>query len=101
MATSLQNNIRQLADKFAEGVLQALRSSSLEEILGRTANGSGRATVSAPARRGPGRPPKAAAPAKSNERASDADVTIERIVALLQKKPKGLRSEDLRKTLKL
>jgi hypothetical protein len=105
MANNLQAAVRQLAETFAQGVLDAIRSSSLEELLNKTGS------AAAPARRGPGRPRKNAAPAagpapkkrgrpaKSN--GGNADATIERIVALLQKKPKGLRSEDLRRQLKL
>src|SRR5689334_9843073 len=107
MPKNMQAAIRDLATTFAEGVLEAIRSSSLEELLGQVGGGK-----AAPAtRRGPGRPPRAAAPAApapaakrgraASNGAADPDATVERIVALLQKKPKGLRSEDLRSQLKL
>jgi hypothetical protein len=106
--TTLKSKIASLADSFAAGVLAAIRSSSLEEIL----SGGG----SAPARRGPGRPRKADAvetaetpkPAKRGKggrlaRRSPAD--IERVVALIVGKlgehKAGLRSEQLQKVLKL
>jgi hypothetical protein len=50
--TSLKSSIGALAETFASSVLAAIRSASLEEIL---AGGD-----SAPAKRGPGRPPKSA-----------------------------------------
>jgi hypothetical protein len=105
---TLKSKIASLADSFAAGVLAAIRSSSLEEIL----SGGG----AAPARRGPGRPRKADAvatdeapkPAKRGKggrlaRRSPAD--IERVVGLIVGKlgehKAGLRSEQLQKVLKL
>ena len=104
MPQNLQATIRQLAETFAEGLLQAARSASLEEIL----EGGGGALSG---RRAPGRPRKSAAPvaaepvakrgrpAKRNGASGDA--SIDRIVEVLRKNPKGLRSEQLRAQLKL
>ena len=106
--TTLKNTIASLADSFASGVLAAVRNASLEEIL----DGGGRG---APARRGPGRSPKANAgtsmapkPAKRGNggrlaRRSPEDIAhVEGlIVATLGSHKAGLRSEQLQKLLKL
>lgn len=109
--STLKTKIASLADSFATGVLAAIRSASLEEILA-----GGGAT---PSRRGPGRPRKAngaapveaakpAKPAKARKggrlaRRSPSD--IEHIVGLIVGKlgehKTGLRSEQLQKALKL
>ncbi len=104
--STLQSRIQTLADSFAQGVLAAIRSASLEEILA----GGGAAP-----KRGPGRPPKAAGsapkaapPAKRGKsgrlpRRSPSD--IEHVIGLITKAlsdaGKGLRSEELQKVLKL
>ncbi|WP_394825481.1 hypothetical protein [Pendulispora albinea] len=104
MPQNLQATIRQLAETFAEGLLQAARSASLEEIL--------QSDGAVPGRRTAGRPRKSSAPvaiaepvakrgrpAKRN--GASGDVSIDRIVEVLRKNPKGLRSEQLRAQLKL
>jgi hypothetical protein len=108
---NLQSRIQTLADSFAQGVLAAIRSASLEEIL----SGGGAAP-----KRGPGRPPKAAATAPAAPRAaavkpakrakggrlprrspSDIEHVIGLITTALSNAGKGLRSEELQKVLKL
>ncbi|WP_394846039.1 hypothetical protein LZC95_01075 [Pendulispora brunnea] len=102
MSKNLQAAIRQLAENFAEGLLQAARSASLEEILNGDAGGA--------ARRSPGRPRKTATkiepvvakrgrPAKRG--GASADASLDRLVDVLRRNPKGLRSEELRAQLKL
>jgi hypothetical protein len=108
---SLQKSIAALADTFAQSVVAAIRSASLEEIL---AEGRG----PAPAKRGPGRPPKSAlvgggsngghavkAPKKGGRlpRRSEADLrkVADAIVGALKHAPEGLRSEHLQRVLKL
>ena len=112
---NLKSQIASLADSFAAGVIAAIRSASLEEIL---AGGS-----PAPARRGPGRPRKsegaaaapAASPAKGPARKgaarkggrlarrspSDIEHVIGLIVSALGRAKTGMRSEQLQKALKL
>ena len=93
---NLKHTIEELAANFATTLIQALKSLSLEELLAET---SGQA-----ARRGTGRPPKGASLTVSQPsnggrlaRRSAADIgkTVEAIVALLRKHPKGLRSEQI------
>jgi len=106
--SNLQNRIQTLADSFAQGVLAAIRSASLEEILA----GGGAAP-----KRGPGRPPKVAvsvpkaAPANPPKRGKGGRLArrspsdIEHVIGLITKAlgdaGKGLRSEELQKVLKL
>jgi hypothetical protein len=110
---SLKNRISALAEEFSAGVLAAIRSASLEEIL---AGGS-----TAPAKRAPGRLPKAngglttesakaaprtPAPRRKGGRLArrspeQSGEVIELIVAALKKSKDGMRSEQLQKVLKL
>jgi hypothetical protein len=111
--STLHASIQSLAEKFASGVLHAIRSSSLEEILGEAVSagrGPGRppttrgpVTTRGPGRpagkRGPGRPP---GPTKGRlRRRSDKDLTrvAESIVALVGKHKAGLRGEQIRAEL--
>jgi hypothetical protein len=105
--SSLKTAIQSLADQFANGVLAAIRGSSLEDILG---EGS-------PTRRGPGRPRKsvssvgaAQAPASVPARrtrggkrlrrnANDIAAAAGQIAAHVAKHPKGIRGEQVRKDL--
>jgi hypothetical protein len=109
---SLKNRISVLAEEFSAGVLAAIRSASLDEIL---AGGS-----VAPAKRGPGRPPKSnggatesakAAPTKPAPKTKGGRLArrspeqiaevIESIVGALKKSKDGMRSEQIQKVLKL
>ena len=105
--TTLRAAISQLANQFANGVLEAIRGASLDEILAESgAGGSGRGGA---ARRG--RPPASAdstaRPAKRRrgrlERRSATDIAgvVRQIVDLLGSHPKGLRAEQIRHELGL
>jgi hypothetical protein len=96
---NLNSSIQSLAETFAAGVLQAIRSASLEEILSEGSvakRGPGRP----PSNRGPGRP----APASTSKRlarrsAKDIAAVTDSIVALVKKHASGLRSEQIRAQL--
>jgi hypothetical protein len=109
--TSLRSSLDSLASNFASAVLAAIRGASLDELVA----GSGGAP-----RRGPGRPrgssttksaptaSRASAPTPKVRggrlaRRSPADIakTLGQIVALVKTKKTGLRSEEIRKALKL
>jgi ribosomal protein L22 len=99
MPSALHSSITQLAQTLAAQILEAVRNSSLEDVLG-----------GAPTRRGPGRPRGTAATSKPTSgrskagrlprRSADqiADL-LQQIVALVKKNKKGLRAEQIRAEL--
>jgi hypothetical protein len=114
MPNSLRSTLDSLASNFASAVLNAIKGASLDELVGESAG--------AP-RRSPGRPkgsrlraqgggggmpdPLHVSPKKTKggrlARRSPADIanTLAQIVALVKTKKAGLRSEEIRKALKL
>lgn len=102
MANRLQSRISELATSFVDSVLGAIRSSSLEELVG------GRAAAHDVGRRASG--PRAAAPraarASSSGRlprrsAEDIAKVLEIVVSLLSSRKNGLRAEQIRTELSL
>jgi hypothetical protein len=105
-SNSLRSTLDSLATSFAGAVLDAIKGASLQELLAESAG--------AP-RRGPGRPKAtatAAAPAKPARRAKasgrlarrspeEITKTLDQIHGLLKGKKSGMRSEEIRKALKL
>jgi hypothetical protein len=102
---SLRASLESLASTFASSVLQAIRSASLEELLGEGGEG---------ARRRPGRPPNSkatpassAAPGKRKSgrlaRRSPEQIAkaLDQVVALVKAKKDGLRAEQIRAALKM
>jgi hypothetical protein len=106
---NLRTTLDTLAASFAANVLAAIRGASLQELL---------AESSGVPRRGPGRPrgggttagnpgPRVSVARKSKggrlARRSPAEIarTLEAIVVLLRKNKEGLRSEQIRKALRL
>ena len=108
---SLHRRISELATSFAASVVAAIESASLHELHSFAAD----AAAAAPARRGPGRPPKdaagktttAASPKLRRVRkgvrrsASDLQETLDAIVGAIQKTQNGMRSEHIQKALGL
>jgi hypothetical protein len=108
MSSSLRQRLNDLASSFASNVLDAIRGTSLEDLL---AGSSGTAP------RAPARPAAAVAVAVANgapprpvrrsggrlPRRSTGDIAqvVESIVGLLKQSPKGLRAEQIREKLGL
>lgn len=90
---TLQSTIQSLAETFASDLVNALRSLSLEEILGAT--GKTAATGATPAPKKRGRP----AGSKNGATQGSAPISADAIVALLKKHKSGLRAELLRREL--
>jgi len=94
--SDLQRTIARLAEDFAASIIKALGAASLTEL---TTLGA------APARSAPRAAPKAAPPrgVKKAGRRSGKDLqgTIDAIVATLKTNAKGMRSEQLQRTLGL
>jgi hypothetical protein len=96
----LRSSIHSLAQSFAARVLDAIRSSSLEEILGESSGpkrGPGRPRV----KRGPGRPTGRSSKRLARRSTKDLAAVASSIVALVKKHPKGLRGEQIRKELRI
>ena len=100
---NLQAALRQLAETFSRGILDAVRAASLEDLHESSApvpqrrgrpRGSGKTATPTPAITKRGRPRK-------GNGALTTDVLLNAIVDALKKHPKGLRSEELRALLKV
>lgn len=100
---TLKIQIEALAKTFAAQVLTAIRSSSLEEILGQAV--APRTTRTAKGAKAPKAPSAAKAPRRRGRLArrsvDQIQTQLASVVALLKKSPKGLRSEEIRNVLKL
>ncbi len=97
MPTSLRQQLDALANSFATGVLHAIRSASIEDLLAES-GGSRRlpralpvAAASTGARRRTGR--------LARRSAEDVGQIIDRIVALVKQSSKGMRAEEIRQKL--
>jgi hypothetical protein len=98
MASHLHSRISQLATSFVDSVLEAVKSSSLQEILegGPTRRGEPRAlraTAARPPRVTPGRLPRRSA--------EEIAKTLEVVVSLLGSRKNGLRAEQIRSELNM
>lgn len=96
-STSLHSHLSDLASSFADSVLAAIRSASLDELLaegdgrGRAAGGGGQPD---PLRRGKGR--------LARRTQEEIAKTLDRVVgAVKASRSKGLRAEEIRKALSL
>jgi hypothetical protein len=98
--SDLRSSIHALAQSFASGVLQAIRSSSLEEILG-TNSAPKRGPGRPPSKRGPGRPRGSSSKRLARRSTKDLTAVANSIVALVKKHPKGLRGEQIRAELRI
>jgi len=96
MATSLRAHLNELASSFANGVLAAIRTASIEDLLAESGSGRRLPGVrggAGRAARGSGRLPRRSA--------EDIGRVLERIAGLLRAAPKGLRAEEIRQRLNL
>jgi hypothetical protein len=103
MANQLHSRISQLAASFVDSVLDAVKSSSLQEILD---GGSGQRIDSRAAKAALGPRAGRAAPAARNGRlprrsAEDIAKTLEVVVSLLGSRKNGLRAEQIRTELNM
>jgi hypothetical protein len=98
-----------LTSSFAESLLQAIRSASLDELLGRAdGRGPGKAAAGAPPRRAAAPMPVSVAPKKTptsgrlpRRSAEEIAKALEGVVALVKKHKDGLRAEQIRVELDL
>jgi hypothetical protein len=108
--STLKSTIESLAQAFAQQVLTAIRSSSLEDILGQAAGATRTAKVTKGTRTAKATRTATPEPAKAPRRrrgrlarrsSDQIQAQLTTVVALLKKSPKGLRSEEIRDVLKL
>lgn len=102
MADSLRSQLTELADSFANAVLSAIRSASLEELLAE----SGGSRRGAPRAAGPARPAVRAGRGSSSGRlprrsAEDIAQVLDSVVSLVKRHKEGLRAEQIREELGL
>jgi hypothetical protein len=98
---NLRSTIQSMATEFAAGILNAIRSTPLEDILRETGGGSTR-SVSGASRGGRSHAVHSGKSGRLARRsAEDITAMVDRIVALLARKPKGLRAEQIRDELSL
>jgi hypothetical protein len=100
---SLQNQLRALAQSFADNVLAAIRTASLDDLTGTPGGGGGRRP--APTSRGgttAGSPKTTKKGRLARRSPEDIEKTLGLVVAAIKgTKGKGMRSEEIRKFLKL
>lgn len=105
MPTSLQSTLNELAAHFTESVLQAIRGTSLDELVSANASARSSARTARPSRRTvasrpAGRPSRAGGrlPRRSAEEIAAA---LQQIVSLVKKHKDGMRAEQIRVELGL
>jgi hypothetical protein len=102
---SLRSQLNELAAHFADAIVNAIRGSSLEELLAQTGG-------AASAGRGRGRPRGLAVATEAKPRgrrsgrlprrsAEEIAAELDRIVGLVKKSKAGLRAEEIRAALKM
>jgi hypothetical protein len=105
--SSLRNALEALTVQFTEGLLEAIRSASLDELVGserpRRLNGGRAAAKPAKGEATAAKPRKTATASGRLPRRSAEDIAavLDQIVALLKKNKDGLRAEMIREYLGL
>jgi len=111
---NLRSSLHDLANSFTNSILDAIRSASLEELIGKADGGAGtvgngrragRSTAASKAA-APIPAPKTPKSASSSGRlprrsAEDIAALLDQVVALVKKNREGLRAEQIRETLGL
>jgi hypothetical protein len=101
MSTSLRQRLDDLASTFANGVLHAIRSASIEDLLAESGGGRRVAARAIAAEAAPSRGARRRTGRLPRRSAEDIGQVIDRIVALVKQSPKGLRAEEIRQKLDL
>jgi hypothetical protein len=107
MATTLRSALDALTASFTQSILEAIRSASLDELLGQ-ADGAGTrgrrpSARHAPAPAGAKPAPKKTTPSGRLRRrsADEIEAMLDGVVALVKKNKEGLRAEQIRVELGL
>jgi hypothetical protein len=113
--SALKSSLQSLAASFAEDVVRAIQSASLQELLGEVTTRQGRTAarsrVAPVAANGGAASVESPRPARSpaltrrgrlkRRSAEDIAATLNSIVSLLKQHPSGLRAEQIRKQLSM
>ena len=101
--SSLRSALDALAASFTQGVLAAIRTASLDDVHAETS--ATPRTGRRQARGGGGQPDPLAVPGKKGRLARRSDeqiaAAIDQVVALVKKSKAGMRSEEMKKALRL
>jgi hypothetical protein len=99
MATTLHSRLSALADTFASAVLDAIRGSPLEELLG---DGKRRAAPAVHRSTASSKPVRASSSGRLKRRSpEDIAKVLEQVHGLLKRQKDGLRAEQIRDALHL
>jgi hypothetical protein len=101
MANRLQSRISEIATSFVDSVLEAVRGSSLEELVGGRAVSAGARSASS-AKSPPPRSARSTASGRLARRSGeDIAKVLEIVVSLLSSRKNGLRAEQIRTELNM
>jgi hypothetical protein len=97
--TTLRQHLNDLATTFANSVLSAIRSASIEDLLAESGGGGARRAAARPVAEGATRRSRGGRLARRSS--ADIEKVVDRVVTLLKSSPKGLRAEQIRAKLGL
>ena len=99
MTTSLRSQLNELAQSFADGVLAAVRNASLEDLVAESGNGRRAASGGGGGQPEPLRKARGRLTRRSQEQ---IEAVLAKVIAAVRATGgKGLRAEEIRKTLGL
>lgn len=98
---NLRSQLADLASTFTDSVIAAIRSTSLEELLGESGAARSKAVSSPAPTKSATRTARSSSGRLPRRSAEDIAAELDRIVALVQKHKDGLRAEQIRAELGL
>jgi hypothetical protein len=98
---SLKNTIESMASAFADGLLRALRNTSLDEILAESGSRAARRPARAKASSGTTLTPKHRGGRLARRSPNQIAKVVDALVAVLKSAKQGMRSEELQKALSI
>lgn len=100
MSNSLRSKLSDLADSFANSVLDAIRGASLEDLIAGGGNREPSRARSAPTPKPTSKPTRSTSPGRLPRRSSeDIEQILDQVVSLVKSHKEGLRAEQIRSEL--